>query len=502
MAKFNAKQTNKYLTKTYEGGTGYTRDINEALMNFMFSSYLADQYYESAEKQQARYMELLDAVSAQEGYDFVAKLADFARNELGMRSTSALAMAYLNDKTFDDKRKKYANFFHRPDDVAEVFGAIDAIGQKRSHALVRGAGDYLSTLKDYSLGKYKMSGRTYNMYDLINITHAWSPTIQKYKNGTLVSPDTWEVKISTAKSEEEKDQEWKRLVEEGKLGYMALLRNLRNIRESGMRAGFWTNEWIFNNLLLQLTNREAIKKSMVFPYRIYACAKALVRDGSLYNNWGNIPIILLQALDSAFRISIENMPKLDGKSLVVLDVSGSMESPFSENSIFSIKEISAVYACAVYVGSNCDFYKFGNHYKKQDFDKTTTVFNIIDVMMTNDDCGYGTEIVPVFEHLVDINQSYDRIFLFSDMQVMEGSGYSYYYHRSNATPQGILKTYYQTIGHQIPIYSFDCGNYHSQLTSPDCNCLKYITALNEKVMKFIELYESGMSLIDYIKQHY
>ena len=181
MSKFNAKQISKNVATSYEGGKVFTRDVNDALLNFMFGSYLEDQYYETKEEQQTRFIELLDKVAETEGYKFIGKLAHFSRNEMGMRSVSTLAAAWLNDKSMQAKRDFYRGFFHRPDDVAETFAAVDMLGQKRSHGLVRGAADYISSLNDYTLGKYKLNSRTYNMFDCINITHATSDAINKYK---------------------------------------------------------------------------------------------------------------------------------------------------------------------------------------------------------------------------------------------------------------------------------------------------------------------------------
>lgn len=496
--KFNKNQIPKNITTTHEGGVAYTRDVNDALMNFLFSSYLEDQYYESAEEQQARFIQLLNEVAEKEGYKFIGKLAHFARNEMGMRSIAELAAAWLNDKPMQNKREFYREFFHRPDDVGEVFSAVEMLKQKRSHGLVRGAKDYISNLNDFTLGKYKMNRKQYNMYDIINITHAWSPSIQKYKDNTLEVPDTWETKISSAENETQKANEWKRLVEEGKLGYLALLRNLRNIKENGEKAGWYSINWIDKYLVPQLTNEVAIRKSLVFPYHIYAAAKALAfKDYKGYNNsiysrqvdFGNLSISLLAALDKAFRLSIANMPRMDGKSLIILDVSGSMEDMFSANSIFSIAEICAVYAAAIYVNNDADFVKFGTNHKFCKFSKTGNIFALINKMKQNDWCGYGTNIIPVFDAL---ESKYDRIFLFSDMQVMN----------SYVSPHSNYLHYLKRVNGHSPIYSFDCGNYHSQLTNPNSHIIKYFTGLNEKIFKFIELYESGINIIDYINELY
>ena len=482
MSKFNAKQVNDNKTTTYEGGEAYVKNLENEWANFLFSCILQDRFYESSSKQQDRYVELTNAMIAKHGADFVGKAAVFARNELGMRSISELTAAMLNQHKFEGKRNFYKKYFHRPDGVAEVFGAVDMLGGKRSHALVRGAGDYLSGLDAYQVGKYKMSGKTYNMYDLINITHANSPAIDAYKNDVLEVPDTWETKISGAENQEMKEVEWKRLVEERKLGYMALIRNLRNI----LSCDFVDSQWAKKHLIPQIVNETAIKKSLIFPYRIYTAWKMIANT---------LPIEIEMALSDAFIISIGNMPKLEGSSLVVLDVSGSMNDTMSQHSGMTIKEVGAVYAAAIYLsGNDVHFVKFGNYAKWRSYNKYTNVFKLIAAMQENEGCGYGTDIVPVFE---SIDKHYDRMFLISDMQVMNDNWA--WYSRSKSASNA-FKEYKRKYG-STHIYSFDLGNYHSQIVNTGSNDISYITTLNDTVFKIFEFEENGKSLVDVIKDY-
>lgn len=482
MGKFNSKQVNQNLTNTYEGGKAYKKTLEDEWTNFLFSCILQDMFYESAAKQQERYIELTNAMIEKYGAAFVGKAAVFSRNVLGMRSISELTAAILNQHQFEGKRDFYKKYFHRPDGVAEVFGAIDMLGGKRSHALVRGACDYLSNLDEYQVGKYKLNGKTYNMYDLINITHANSRAIDAYKNDTLDVPDTWETKISGAANQAEKEAEWKRLVEEHKLGYMALIRNLRNI----LSCSFVNSMWAKEHLIPQITNEVAIKKSLIFPYRIYTAWKTI---------GDTLPLDIEAALSDAFIMSIGNMPELDGTSLVVLDVSGSMDDYMSSHSGMTIKEVGAVYAVAMYLsGKDVDFVKFGNKCKKVEYNKYINVFKLIKAMQDNERCGYGTDIVPVFNSL---DKHYDRIFLISDMQVMDGDN-SWFWSRTSANDA--FKDYKSKYGN-THIYSFDLGNYHSQIAHNGGNDISYITALNDTVFSIIEMEESGKSLIDIINEY-
>ena len=466
---------------SYEGGEVYEKNPLDEWINMLFSDFMEDGFYETQKSRQERFEKLTEAIIAKYGAEFAAKAAIFARNELGMRSISQFVAAKLNAENFGNKRAFFRAYPHRADDVAEVFAAIDKLQGKRSHACVRGFGDYLSGLNEYTLGKYKMNNCTYNMYDCINITHATSVAINNYKAGWLETPDTWEVAISTAANEESRNKEWKRLVEENKLGYIALLRNLRNILDC---EGI-DNTWICTYLVPQLINKEAIHKSLVFPYQIY----------SAYKNMRIHNVNITTALSVAFCTAIGNLPKLEGDTCIILDVSGSMDDRISARSNITIKEAGAVYAASILIQNpNSDFVKFGNKAKAFKFNALDNVFDIIASMVANDNCGYGTDVAPAFELL---NRHYDRIFLISDMQVM-GSN-SFYWSRRNITADQAYKNYCHEYG-MTELYSFDLGNYHTQTSNPNSPHVHMCTALNEKVMKFISLLENGESLFDYINQ--
>lgn len=481
--RFNSTISTKPNTVSYEGGQSYQKSAVEDWMNFLFSSYLEDRFYEDGLIQTNRFIDLTNRMIENYGAEFVAKAALFARNELGMRSASQLTAALLNAEKFADKRAFFRNYPHRADDPAEIFAAIDFIGDKRSHAAVRGFGDYISSLSPYALGKYKLNNHEYNMFDIINITHAHSDAIDAYKAGTLESPDTWEVAISGAKDEHSRNEEWIRLVEEHKLGYLALIRNLRNILNSGVE-----NDWIEKYLYPQLKDEAAIHKSMVFPYQIY----------SAYKNMENHNPFVVLGLEKAFHIAIDNMPKLEGNTVIMLDVSGSMDSRISAKSDITIKEAGAVYAaCILLTSENSDIIKFGTTAAKYGFKKNDNIFDQIKRMQNNDGLGYGTNIGPAYSL---INDKYDRIILISDMQIMNNSNRWAYWDDTKEGPT-CYQTYCKQYG-RTPIYSFDLGNYATQTDNPNNPDVYLFTSLSEKILKFISLLEDGENLVDYINENY
>lgn len=487
MAIFNEKVKTKAATAlSYEGATLYEKSLEEDWINFICSSMLSDRFYEPSKEQMERYIGLTKDMLAKYGPVFVAKAAKFVRNECGLRTISQLTAAILNGESFDCKREFFTKFFRRPDDVAEVFGAIDMLGGKRSHALVRGVADYLKyRVDDYQMAKYAtpLSRRKYNMMDIINIAHATSPSIDKYKAGTLEAPDTWEVKVGGAETQEQREAEWKRLVEEGRMGYLALLRNLRNILD----CSFITVSWIKDKLCPQVENKVAIEKSLVFPYQIYSAYKALNEANRRNPN-------LTCSLDAAFRHAVRNMPLIDGKTCVMLDVSGSMDSTLSRRSSgITMRECGAAYAAAILLANpKSKFVKFGNRAKEVSVSVVDNVFDTIDRLQRNDGCGWGTDIIPAFDVL---GESFDRIFIISDMQVMDDPAFYYWDDTDIRKPKAVMRAYFKKYG-KSRVYSFDLANYKTKLATEDT--LTMLTGLNDKVFEMLKILEQGESLVTYI----
>ena len=478
MGNFNKVKKSGPNAVSYEGGLVYKKSAIDEWLNFLFSSFLENGCYESAEQQQKRFIDLTQKICDAYGPTFVAKAAVFTRNELGMRSVSQLVAAWLNTQTFDTKRAFYKSFMRRPDDVAEIFAAIDFLGAKRSHALVRGSADYLASLQPQTIAKYKLNSRSYNMFDLINITHATSYAIDQYKAGTLAPAETWEVKIAGADNDEDRQQEWKSLVENHKLCYMALIRNLNNI----LNNPNIDESWVQNILIPQITDEQAIHRSLMFPYRFYTAYKNL----NVHNL--SVDMALSQAFTTA---AIKNAPQLEGNSAIILDVSGSMSDHISYNSNITLKEVGACFAIALWLTNpHCPIIKFGSRAQLVRFNALDNPFTLIERLCANDNCGYGTEIIPAFKLLdreFSVND-YKRIFIISDMQVMDDGHY---------WSSGFAVKSYHKYFVMKPCYSFDLGNYHTQILSPQDH-IKYITSLNDQVFKFIGLLESGVDLFSYI----
>lgn len=122
-----------------------------------------------------------------------------------------------------------------------------------------------------------------------------SDMLDRLMRGELKTPDTWETNLSGGA---DKKETFIRLIAENKLGGMALLRNLRNMKEAGVSKSLINTSLIMANL------------SRVLPFRFIAAARAVPEYEDIIE-----PVMLKAA---------ENLPKLRGKTALVVDNSGSM----------------------------------------------------------------------------------------------------------------------------------------------------------------------------------
>ena len=489
MSKFNK---NKEKLTTYEGGRAYHRDLLKQWVNYMMGNRIESGFYEDNFWMEEQIKHLTEEIINTYGAGYAAKVAIFSRDVLGMRSVSQFVAAMLNGYTFEGKRAFYARFFTRPDDVAEVFAILENYDWKRSHALIRGAADYISSLNAYTLGKYKLARKNYNMYDIVNITHAHSAAIDQLKNGTLENPDTWEVAISANMSDEEREQEWIRLVREGKLGYMALLRNLRNIGEAyGAQFKNLDDPCAFvDEVCAQLTNEQKIRGSKVFPYRIYTAYRHL-HEGFFIN--GYYVEWVSSALEKAFVVATDNVPAFEGRNVVVLDVSASMEQSISQYSAVSVLEASACQALIMILRNpDTAVIKFGAKatVSTKYSDAKVSPFKYIEYLCDNEGCDHATNLDSVVPFL-EIMDNIDRIFLYSDMQVMSArSTWGFSIQDFNSWVCAHRNVY---------VYSYDLGMYSGSAVS-DSNQFMFISALNDAIYELIPYFEQEDGIGKFIDQ--
>ena len=149
---------------------------------------------------------------------------------------------------------------------------------------------------------------------------------KKIADRTLETPETWEVLLSLATKADDKKAVWTKLITEGKIGGKAMLMNLRNMQNVGVPRPIIVQglEELKGSMLLPLDFLKAMRMSTGFDREI----------------------------EDAMLKTYENLPKLPGKTLFIVDVSGSMGSLTSSGSEFS--RLDQACAMAMLAANQCE----------------------------------------------------------------------------------------------------------------------------------------------------
>lgn len=390
--------------------------------------------------------------------EFAAKSAIYARTKFGMRSITHVLAGKLASRLSGNPigKRFYENVIFRPDDMAEIIAYYNSIGNdKIPNSMKKGFSRAFDKFDTYQIGKYQMKRRDYSLVDIVNLVHPVATDknkegLRKLVNGESFESKTWESKMTqagqSAKTDEEKEElkaeAWRDLIESGKIGYFALLRNLRNIYQQAPE--------LIDKACDLLTNERMIKspRNLVMPFR-YTTAYEIFKNMNDKNGRK-----IRSALNEAIRISCDNVPTFDGDTLVVIDYSGSMGDGYD-----SYKGKATILASILAESNDADVMIFGNDATYIPYNPGDNIFTTVDRWMGYNDAGWysnsdseynvghGTNFHAIFDKAK--NTGYDRIVIFSDMQGWVGY----------TTPVESFKRYVKETGKKPFIYSVDLAGY-------------------------------------------
>lgn len=323
----------------------------------------------------------------------------------------------------------YEKVISRPDDMGEILSYyLSHYGKSIPNAMRKGFKKVLESLSIYQIAKYKGSGKSISLVDLVNLTHPKSENFKGLVEGTLKNTQTWEAKLSSKGSTSEGKQEvWSDMVADNSIGFLALIRNLRNILNSN------PSDETIEKVCNLLTNEDKINKSKVFPFQIATAYEEVGND----SNSRKISSALSKAIDISCKSPTMEMK---GRTCVMLDQSGSMSGkPIRIGSLFAAVLAKAYNADVVCFGSNARDYNYSLDYSTMQ----------IATDLNNANLG-GTNFEAPISHIN--GKKYDRVIILSDMQSWEqnyGSGDTnkvWKRYKSDNSPKAIL-------------YSFDLQSY-------------------------------------------
>ncbi len=473
MSRFN-HVTKSTKTVNRAGGEAFEMSPKLALVTHVLTSMVKDQFYRSADEGISELKELL----AKNDPLFAAKTALFARREYGLRSVSHIVAAEIAKTVKGQQWTK--NFFdkivYRPDDMTEILSLYWADSKNEPNALKKGFKKAFSRFDGYQLAKYRGEGKEVSLVDVVNVVHPLhTEALAKLVKGELKNEKTWEAKISATKGDETKKQEaWGDMLRSGTLGYFALLRNLRNILES--------DPGLVEMVAAQLTDEKKIKKSLVMPFRFLSAMTAVSEAG--LDTMATRKI--MSAISQAMEIALSNVPRFEGKTLIVLDVSGSMlgNSYFGYSSQVKVPHdsplaIGALFAAALYKTNEADMMLFTDDAEYRAIDPSyplAAVYGEITKNLTPS----GTNFHAPFQ---TANKAYDRIIILSDSQGWMGYD----------SPTRSFAQYKARTGASPKVFMFDlAGQGTLQLPERDVYCLAGFSDKTLDVLKLLETDKSAL----------
>ena len=416
MAKLNKAKT----IRTREGAKGRAftpeHELRRALMSCMLWE---DQFYEDGVSIAERMAALVPKVAPEK----IAAMAIEAREDMKLRHAPLLIVREM--ARHEGHKALVADtlerIVQRPDELTEFLAIYwaDALGsmQQRKRAAVsaqvkKGLARALTKFDAYQLAKYDRDGAV-RIRDVLFLTHAKPKDAAQEKvwkelvDGKLAAADTWEVSLSGGA---DKRETFERLITEKKLGALALLRNLRGMQVAGVPKS------VIGKAL------DAMRTDRVLPYRFIAAAQ-YAPD-------------LEPELEHAMFRSIEGHARLPGKTRLLVDVSGSMDSTMSAKS--EMRRLDAACGLAVLareIGEDVEIFTFSNDVKKV---APRRGFALRDAIVGSQPHG-GTELGKA---VAEVDKKDVRLIVFTDEQS----------HTAVSAPKGIgyivnVASYQHGVGH-------------------------------------------------------
>lgn len=374
-------QSTPTMASTHEGGSGFGRDPKSELFLLAVSRFSSeDTFYEQKSDSDKRFAQLIH-INAQRDPDWTARFLKWLRSEGNMRTASIVgaaefvraslatggAVELLSGVT---NRAVVASVLQRADEPGELLAYwISKYGKNIPKPIKRGIGDAVEKLyTEFNYLKWDSDKRSVRFADVLEMTHPSTgerPLFKKIiddrhnREGQLISyglpmlraraelmsvpvlqrrallhtPETlasagmtWESVAGWLQGPMDA-QAWEAIIPS--MGYMALLRNLRNFEQANISQSSTDYVNAF------LSNPERVAKSRQFPFRFLAAYK---NTHSL--KWG-------QSLENALNHSLKNIPELDGKTLILIDTSGSMKFSNSKNTEMTFMDSAILFGLAV-----------------------------------------------------------------------------------------------------------------------------------------------------------
>ncbi|MFE2037317.1 TROVE domain-containing protein [Streptomyces scopuliridis] len=465
------------VARTHEGGDGVLRDAKSELFLLAVANFVSQQTaYESGEARDERFRALVRKLAVAEP-EWTAGLLGWLRGEGQLRTASIVGAAEYVKARLDAgatdgpaNRRVVDSVLLRADEPGELLGYwISRYGRNVPKPVKRGIADAVRRLYNgKSLLKYDTAAKGYRFGDILNLTHAspdpakeWQGELFRYaldrrhhpeaavpplSNRTLTAHRAlMEVPVERRRAVITATDGAARLAEAGmtwealagwlqgpmdaaaweavipSMGAMALLRNLRNFDQAGV------SDEVAARVAEQIADPEVVAKARQFPFRYLA---AYQHAPSL--RWS-------YPLERALGHSLANVPSLRGRSLILVDRSGSMWSPLSDRSELNRADAAAIFGTAVAMrAADADLVEFGTRSAPVTYRRGESVLKVLERF---GDLGGTNTAEAVRIHY----RRHDRVLIVTDEQAAYSS-------RGGPTAQ---------VPAGVPVYTWNLAGYRA-----------------------------------------
>jgi hypothetical protein len=495
--------------RTGNGAPAFSRNAKSDLFLLAVTNFVSeDTFYEGAGARDDRFERLVHEVTAEDPA-WMQAFIPWLRNEANMRSASLVAAAEYVKAGGPLGRQVVVSAISRADEPAEIVAYwIARHGEAMPMAFKRGVADAARKFyNERNVLKYNSSDSKIRMSNVLSLTHPRPRDdsqsrlfkfilADRYDSGAeqaaeilptlpmlaknrefrsmsqaeararlLANPDelgaagfTWESFSSLGAMDA---AAWEAMIP--RMGYMALLRNLRNFDQAGV------SEEVADYVIAKLQDPDEVARSRQLPFRFVAAYK---NAPSL--RWG-------RALERAVDYSTQNVPEFTGKSLVLVDTSGSMQGVVGgKNSTMSRVEAAALFGAVVAKRNKgrARLVQFASYAREVDVRAGESALQIQKrIMSLVGTVGHGTDI----RGAVNAWSGEDRIFIFSDMQTT-----------TSFTRAGSRLSNVGVPAH-VPVYGFNLAGYSATpLASGNLQANEHeMGGLTDKTFSMISMIEQG-----------
>lgn len=503
--RYNNKKENLGEVLNHEGAEAFVLTPELDLYTAVVTASLDDKFYETNDERVERIVSLIAKVDPL----FVAQLAVYTRTKMHLRSVPLLLLVELAKVHSGDNlvSRAVAQTVLRADEITELLACYQSRNPssdprkklgKLSHQIQVGLQQAFNRFDEYQFAKYNRDGLEVTLRDALFLIHpkakdeAQQALFDKITNKSLAVPYTWETELSALgqnkfENDEQRAQafrnKWEELIDSGKVGYMALMRNLRNILESDVSFEH------IGRVCDTLKDPDAVPNSKQLPFRYLAAYREL-QEITLPST-----AAVLSALEQATLSSATNIKGFgaDTKVLLACDVSGSMCRAISARSKVENYDIGLM--LAMLLKNRCTQVVtgiFGNIWKAINLPSDGILANTMTLRSRGNEVGFATNGHLVINWLIEQKMIMDKVMMFTDCQMWDSYGYG----------DSLKKEWhrYKAKAPKAKLYLFDLDGYGQMPLSMAEKDVYLIAGWSDKVFDVLEAIEGGSSAINEIRQ--